>query len=226
MAHFGATFTQVVEQLQGMDTENTLNPSIFGDQAKIEERMEWNYATILDWTVGDVQAAFTRGRFTCHRIIHSARNASQTAPDPGQSFPGIVDQDTYRQQLNEPLGDTDTGDADYVFTGNAIAVSSVTALGDTVYADYDVDPLTIDCPSLAQLLVKMTAEVLGNGAVFGGSGDDGGISDTADAKAVAIYTQLQDLKNTTSVSSLLKLNLCDPVGDGGSSGYGAMDVCG
>ncbi len=224
--YFGATYLQVVEQLQGMDTDNTPDPDIFGGQAKIEERMDWAYRKILNHTVGDVHSALTQGRFTCHKLIDSARNASQTAPDAGQGFPGTVNQDTYRQQLNEPLGATDEGDTDYTFTGNVIEIDSITALGDTVYADYDVDPLTIDCPSLAGLLVRMTAGYIGTPAVFGGSGDDGGITDRADTMAVEIYTELQDLKKTTSVSSLLQLNLCDPVGDGGTSGYGVMGVCG
>ncbi len=224
MSFFGATFTQVTEMLQGMDVENNLNPNAFGGQPKIEERMTWAYRHILGSTTGDVHAALTKGRFTCHKLIDSARNASQTSPDPGQLFPGTVDQATYRQQLNTPLTDTEAGDTDYVFTLNVIAISSVTALGDTVYADYDVDPVTIVCPYLAGLLVRMAAINIGTGAVFGGTGDDGGITERADQMVTEIYTELADLKLTKSVSSLLQLNLCEPVG-GGNAGVAIVGIC-
>ena len=225
MSYFGATYLQVTEALQGMDVENPAEPERYGDQEKIEERMEWVKNHILGWTTGDVHAALTQGRFTCHKLIDTARNPAQTAVDKGQDFPGTVDQATYRQKLDTPLTTTEEGDTDYTFTDNTISISSITQRGQTVYADYDVDPDTITCPYLAGLLVRMTALMIGQGAVFGGSGDDGGLTDRADEANTEIYTELNDLKNNTSVSSLFKLNLCKPVG-ASNPGYAIVGVCG
>ena len=47
--------------------------------------------------------------------------------------------------------------------------------------------------------------------VIGGSGDDGGISDTADLMAAEIQESLTALQNTTSIADLFKLNLCENI---------------
>ena len=213
MAHWGATFTQVVEELQGADTSNTLAPNDYGGQSKIEEVMTQEMEIILGYVPIDAFKALTSGKFPCHKVIDNVQNTAQTLVDPGQGFPLTVDQDTFRIQLNSELIDTEEGldNTNYSFAGNVLSVSTDKSRGDTFYSYYTGDPDTLSVPSLARLLIKMSAMVLMRREVIGGSGDDGGISDTADLMAAEIQESLTALQNTTSIAALFKLNLCENI---------------
>jgi hypothetical protein len=216
--YWGATANDVAQRLQGSNLDITVYAiGATTGTARIEAIMDRAKESILG-KITDQKTlnALNWGRFDCHQVIYQCQNTSQTAVDPGQAFPGTVDTDTFRIEQNAKLGPTDSGlasdgGANWGITANVLTVSVSKELGDTFYASYNVDPDTITSDQLAALVIDWTAVKLGTEEVFGGSGDDGGISDFVESTIVPSVNQgLLDLQENTSIAKLLKLNMCEP----------------
>lgn len=216
--YWGATAEQVAQRLQGSQTDITIfaTGSKTGTQ-RIEEIMDQVKESILG-KISDQKTlnALNWGRFECHRVIFECQNTAQTAVDKGQEFPGTVDTDTFKIQQNAKLEPTESGlasdsGANWDITGNTLTISISKELGDTFYTYYTVDPDTITSAQLAKLVIDWAALILGREDIFGGSGDDGGLSDYVESTiAPALEEQVNALQENTSIAKLLKLNMCEP----------------
>lgn len=213
MAHWGATYIEVVQSLQGADTSNTLTPNDYGTQEEIETIMTRVERLIIAKLPQPAQDVLLRGKVKCHKVIEDSQNTAQTAVDYGQDFIGTVDVLTFKIGQNQELANTEDGLAgtEWDITANVLTVSATISRGDTFYSYYSLDPETIVLPQLAQLLIDECTIILGRREVFGGSGDDGGISDSAETLSIEIQEMLNSFQTTTAVSGLLEMNLCEPI---------------
>ena len=211
--YWGATAEQVAQRLQGSNLDESIY-NISGVKTateRIEEFMDQAKEAIYGKLETKTRNALNWGRFECHQVIFETQNPAQTLVDPGQEFPGIVDVDTFKIGQNNALSKTDNGISGWSIASNVLNVSESKSRGDTFYADYNVDPDTIQVPQLAAILIQWAAMLLGQEEIFGGSGDDGGISDFVESTIVPnMNQQLTALQENTSIAKLLKLRMCEP----------------
>jgi hypothetical protein len=200
-----------MQELQGADTSQAVDETLYGTTAEIETIMEQVERQIISELPQQAQDILLRGKIECHKVIESVQDTTQTVVDYGQGFIGIVNIPTFKIGTTELLP-TEDGISDWAIDGsNVLTISATLSRGDTLYSYYSVDPDTIVLPQLARLLIKMCSIVLGRREIFGGSGDDSGLSDTAETIAVEISEMLGSFKDQTSISGLMEMNLCNPV---------------
>ena len=213
MAYFGASYTQVVEELQGADTSQTIDPDLYGGQAKIEEIMAQEQDIIISYLPADVSRMITLGKVEGHRVIDNCQNLSQTAVDKGQEFFAEIDVDTLRVSKNEVLDNYTEGISEFSVTDNVLSITAVKERGDIFRAYYSFDPQTFVSGQLARLLIKMTAFTLAKREIIGGMGDGESLTDFWQTVLTEINENLESIKQcdcaSNYVSSLLGMNLED-----------------
>lgn len=213
--YWGATAKQVAQRLQGSQVDITVFATdTQTGQERIEVIMDQAKESILG-KISDQKTlnALNWGRFDCHIVIYQVQNTAQTAVDKGQEFPGTVDVDTFKIGQNQELDPTSDGlDAtEWDITTNTLTVTATKTRGDSFYSYYNCDPDTIQSDQLAALLIEWAALILGREEVFGGSGDDGGLSDFVESTILPnLNEQILGLQENTSIAKLLKLRMCEP----------------
>ena len=213
--YFGATADQVAQRLQGSNLDITIyaigaTTGTVRIQTLMAQAVESIKAKIQDKKTLD---ALNFGRFDGHKVIFQTQNTAQTAVDPGQEFPGTVDVDTFKIAQNQELTVYDEGLAatEYDITTNALTVSATKSRGDSFVSYYTVDPDSIDSPQLAALVIDWAALILAREEIFGGDGDDQGLSDLVETTILPnLNEQMQALQEDTSIAKLLKLRMCVP----------------
>ena len=213
--YWGATADDVAQRLQGSQLDITAFAiGATTGTARIERIMDRAKGNILGKIDDKKTLNFLQwGVIEGHKVIDNVQNVAQTAVDNGQGFIGTVDTDTFKIDQNVELTSTEEGlaSSNYDITTNVLTVSATKLRGDTFYAYYTVDPDTVEIPQLAELIIEWSALILGREEVFGGSGDDGGLSDFVETTILPNFNeQLMALQENTSISKLTRLNLAEP----------------
>lgn len=214
MSYFGATVTQVMQEIQGADTGRTIDESLYGTTAEIEVVMGDMEKDINSYLEPQAQDIIQKGKIVCHKVIESVQDTTQTAVDYGQDFIGTVNEATFKLGQNNELSSTEDGidSSEWDITANVLTISADKSRGDTFYAYYSIDPDTIVLRQLARLLIKMSAIVLIRREVIGGDGaEESEQAEMTQTLITEVQETLAGFKESVSISGLMEMNLCDNI---------------